>query len=544
MLRRYRFFTLLWLLAVISISSCSSRQTAATLDDVETFIQDDPDSALATIRAIDTTTLTTRSLRAHYALLHAIALDKNWIDTTDVSIVMPAVEYYDRHSNGDRRAKAWYYLGRIQQNARHFDEASISFLRAERFAEHLSDDYFKSLICQAISVLYNETFFFEEALSYSQKSYSYSLNCSDTLGANASLYRIAMDLHNLEKYEESDSLYRVLINETKVHANLKASILSNFALNLVTRNEEYEQAVSLFEEVLNSVGSLQKPNYWGAYAYALTHVGRDLRANSLFKQLEALDNDHTLFYKTWKSMADADAGSFETAYHLQKVASDIQMKNVREVLKQSAIKAQKDYLEQDRIETEQKARQKQRVVWGSGILLLLVILLLILYFKRRNEYFIREKEIMLETYKDLTTQHTAVQDQYIQLFQSHFRHIGHIQEMLLYYQAKESDNNLYKELKKAIHKIELDEQSQREFEKLLDDAFDHVMERFRKAFPGKKPRYYQLVSYLFAGFSTTTICTIISHYNKHNIYVEKSRLKQMIIDSASPDKDLFLRMLV
>ena len=70
------------------LSSCASHRTAATLNDVETYIQDRPDSALSTIRAIDTTSLTTRSLRAHYALLHAMALDKNWIDTTDVEVVM------------------------------------------------------------------------------------------------------------------------------------------------------------------------------------------------------------------------------------------------------------------------------------------------------------------------------------------------------------------------------------------------------------------------------------------------------------------------
>lgn len=104
------------LLAIVLMASCASKKTATTLNDIETYIQERPDSALAVIRAIDTTTLSSRSLRAHYSLLHAMALDKNWIDTTDAGIVMPAVEYYDRHPSGIRRAKAWYYLGRIQEN--------------------------------------------------------------------------------------------------------------------------------------------------------------------------------------------------------------------------------------------------------------------------------------------------------------------------------------------------------------------------------------------------------------------------------------------
>lgn len=62
--RHIHFFALI--LALALLNSCASRQAAATLNDVETYIQARPDSALATIRAIDTTTLTTRSLRAHY----------------------------------------------------------------------------------------------------------------------------------------------------------------------------------------------------------------------------------------------------------------------------------------------------------------------------------------------------------------------------------------------------------------------------------------------------------------------------------------------
>ena len=60
-------------LAAFLLASCACRQTAATLNDVGTYIKERPDSALAIIHAIDTTTLTTPKLRAHYALLHAWA---------------------------------------------------------------------------------------------------------------------------------------------------------------------------------------------------------------------------------------------------------------------------------------------------------------------------------------------------------------------------------------------------------------------------------------------------------------------------------------
>ena len=39
-------------LAILLLASCASRKTAAILNDVETYIQARPDSALATIRAM------------------------------------------------------------------------------------------------------------------------------------------------------------------------------------------------------------------------------------------------------------------------------------------------------------------------------------------------------------------------------------------------------------------------------------------------------------------------------------------------------------
>lgn len=113
-MRHCHFLTYFTLLISISIVvACTSKQTSSKLDCIASLIQEHPDSALTTIRAFDTSALNTRSLRAYYSLLYAMALDKNWIDTTDEAVIAPAVGYYNKHHDPERRAKAWYYLGRI-----------------------------------------------------------------------------------------------------------------------------------------------------------------------------------------------------------------------------------------------------------------------------------------------------------------------------------------------------------------------------------------------------------------------------------------------
>ena len=529
---------------VLVLFGCGHR-TAVILDDVETYIQERPDSALATLRAIDTTTLTTKKLQAHYALLHAMALDKNWIDTTDVNVVMPAVRYYDRHPSGDRRAKAWYYLGRIQQNGMDYPAASISLLKAERYAENASDNDFRSLVYLSISTVYGQTHLHEEALDYAERAYKLFLQACDTINANAALFTMAQDLNNVGRYEESDSLYRLLIEKKEVHPNLNNSMKCGYGLLLVSYREDFEKAVSIFEEVIESGGSLKQMNYWGAYAYALARTGNQTKSDQLFRQIESKSRPNTLSYPYWKSKADAYAGDYASAYRHQKNASEIQEWNVKSVLKQSVIKAQKEFLEEMNLESERTAR-RQRLIGGIAIAgLMVIIFLLALFFKHRSNRSAQERESLLEAYDALTSQaeeeKAMVRNQYIHLCQSYFSHFGGINEVL--YKAKDTDNKLFKDLKQALQDVGMDNKNAGEFEKLLDESFDNVMTHFREAFPKRKPRFYQLVGFLFAGFATSTICIIIPEYKKENIHVERFRLKKMIRESDSPYKEQFLNLL-
>jgi tetratricopeptide (TPR) repeat protein len=530
---------------VLVLFGCGHR-TAVILDDVETYIQERPDSALATLRAIDTTTLTTKKLQAHYALLHAMALDKNWIDTTDVNVVMPAVRYYDRHPSGDRRAKAWYYLGRIQQNGMDYPAASISLLKAERYAEASIDTSFKVILYLSMGTLYGQSHFPEEALCYSEKAYSLSQATGDTMNANASLFAMAIDLHNVGRYAESDSLYRLLINGDQLDFHLRPTLLCNYALSCVTQKEDYEQAVRLFEEVIGSIGALPKRNYWGAYAYSLERIGKKDQADRLFRKLETKNKDIALSYAHWKSLADAYSEDYPSAYQMLQDAYSIQNDNVKKAFRQSAIKAQKDFLEEMSQESETTARRRLFLAGSAIVGLIIILILIVFFFIRRSRKSAQEKESILEAYNALTSQaeeeKAMVRNQYIHLFKSHFGHLGRMNELLNNFD-RNSNDNLYLELKKTIQRIGQDEKSQQLFENMLDDSFDGLMTHFRESFPGKKRRYYQLVSYLFAGFGTATIVSIIPSYNPHNVHVEKSRLKQMIRASDSPYKALFLRLL-
>ena len=78
----------------ILLYSCDVYDVQHKLYDVESYIMERPDSALVVLDSMDRSCLTSDRLRAHHALLHAMALDKNFIDVTDDSIASVAVEYF------------------------------------------------------------------------------------------------------------------------------------------------------------------------------------------------------------------------------------------------------------------------------------------------------------------------------------------------------------------------------------------------------------------------------------------------------------------
>ena len=88
-------------LCLLSLFSCTFRNVNNTLSDIESYIMERPDSALVMLESIDRGNLGTARIKAHHALLYAMALDKNYIDVTEDSIAKVATEYYLKH--GPRR---------------------------------------------------------------------------------------------------------------------------------------------------------------------------------------------------------------------------------------------------------------------------------------------------------------------------------------------------------------------------------------------------------------------------------------------------------
>lgn len=105
----YRFIAAV--LAAMTIVSCNDARKSETyrlLEDVDSYIEARPDSALAVLEGIDVEDLGSREEKAKYALLMSMALDKNYIDRTDFEVLQPAIDYYETHGSATDKLRTLY----------------------------------------------------------------------------------------------------------------------------------------------------------------------------------------------------------------------------------------------------------------------------------------------------------------------------------------------------------------------------------------------------------------------------------------------------
>lgn len=221
-----------------------------TLAQAEMVIQSDPGKSLEIIESIDGNELSGSHDRALYSLLYSQALDKNYIDLTTDSIITTAVAYYSERNNHLRRAQAYYYLGRVQYNAREMEPAMESFLEAKESAVK-SEDYllsgqiysilgklhYEQLLLIEAHDLYKEAavWFFKAAQAKrAANALSYAGKCSYMLGKDSAAIALLNDA--IAIYQKQGCTLETVLNICSI-----ADIMIN--------GNEVDKALELLENV-------------------------------------------------------------------------------------------------------------------------------------------------------------------------------------------------------------------------------------------------------------------------------------------------------
>ena len=207
----WRILPILLISSILSIAGCRDASSVSRrLDAADSLMELRPGSSLIILDSIRTSDLNERGLKARYALLKSMALDKNYVDTTTFDVLQPAIDYYLKNGTPDEKLRTYYYQGRIYQNMNEQDSALRSFMRGLDIADACKDSLTIARMLVAQAAVYvgfydfnasSECYLRAAAIWGSKHNKPYEFDCLTS----------ALDGMNiLSDKERADSLIKVL----------------------------------------------------------------------------------------------------------------------------------------------------------------------------------------------------------------------------------------------------------------------------------------------------------------------------------------------
>lgn len=451
--------------------ACTSLDIRRTLNDVESYIMERPDSALTVLDAIDRTLLSSDRNRAHHALLHAMALDKNFIDVSDDSIAQISVDYYSRRGSDRHYARSLYYLGVAYYYQGAYDKAILELTKAERVAMQCDSLYWgmtKSFQARAYDRTYNN----KEELNCLLDAYRIYDEIGDVYKKQSVHLRMANLYSAISNYDKSEIMFKDIIESPTADSLIKSYALCGYAFMNVVRSE-LDLALGVYETILNEAPDIMtQQDYW-AYAYALSASGREEDADKLICNFDSETSD-ALY---WQYRIQKKKGNIDKALRFLENSNLNDNEIIEECLSQSLSLAQRNYYESQCELAEYKASSRAKTVIiilaVSALLIILIVFFALRSIRLQNEekerYLQYAAEIRLQLQKAKSEDYPSLKKRYLDLYKTRFETIGAIYEQCSLSTGMENAEHLiYEKVQSMVSDFRNEISDTEEFEAMLN----------------------------------------------------------------------------
>ena len=526
---------LLTLVAALLFVACRTDNTSIQLlNQAEAMMNAAPDTALALLDSIDSHRLG-RADNARYALLRSQALDKNFIDITNDSLISIAVDYYAHSHNEPYKMLAHYYYGRILFNAGDYAHSIIELLKAEKVAISLDDMYRLGLIYSDISNIYDNIYWGEGAIEYAQKSFEAYSKTNLDIHLMYSLLNLGIKFFNYYDYDASEEIFNTLLSKALAQND---STMCVEALTMLASThwaqKDYDKTIDTYEKAIeydSERNIISAPHYSRlSCAYTLTGMPDDaLKSAHIASQKDTSEVWGLYLY-------NEKYGNPKEALHYLNIVVSQQNEILDNITTQSILKSVENY------NLMEEKLYKQTHLYERALLIIIIITIII-------AAIIRIKIVNADIEKSIALTHNLkntlfVKDKYIEALQSDVNELFSGQfEMLnklcaIYYEGNDEKKNIYttyNSIKSTIKNISSDKQTISQLEMLANKHLNNIMTNFRSNYPNLSNDDNQLFLYLVMGFSPQAI-SIILNIDIKKVYNRKSSLKRKVCNVT--DKDI------
>ena len=524
-----------------SLLACQS-EVQRQLDLADSLLEEHPDSSLAIVSQINTDHLKRDRDKAYYALVKSAALDKNYIDTPDDSLINIAVAYYSRHGDSYARMRAWYYQGIVRINAKHYTTAVVSLEKAEREAEYLKNLRFIGLINRNIGTIFNANNNFESAINYSEKALSAFEDNHDDIYAEYMKYSLAICHLNNRDFSQARLLLRDIIDHSP-YSQLVSQARLNYARALLSTKDSLSVALEIYRTEPKSLFYYMD---YGYYAYALSALGqRDSAARWMhYGRKSTHTRVSRLTLESLLAQIDVMNGHYYEAYQKISDVMSAQDSLTKVLLQQSLANAQRDYYQQE-MALQDSNIQKRRIIGGTGgVIMLLLFVIITLFYREQRK---RKDAIIKEQMANLAIMQKNAQVDKRSLvgfwFLEKLARLCGLSDKYYTSENLPEKEEALRQFKKGVHELKHSEQWFSELEANLNKYCFGIMEKLEAQVPQIKGENKTIIALFFADIPDAIIQLLMGRLSPGSIRTLRSRLRKEIKDYNPPDKDLFLDML-
>ena len=359
-----------------------------TLADVESYIEERPDSALVVLEKIDVSELSGKEERAKHALLYSMALDKNYIDKTDFEVLQPAIDYYKDNGTATDKLRTYYYQGRIYHNRGNEAAAMESYVKAINIGESSDDILTKARLYVAQGNIYNSLMRWDNAINANLQAaeYFYQMDKINSY-VNCILKACNGYIHN----DDCANAQRILdkcSNYIGEVSNEKLSLYYAAQLTLQIKTGDSRNILTTIDEYFVSV-PITKRDYL-AIANAYIAIGENNKALDILEDRDYSSNisKDMKYYATLVAIYE-NLHYYQLAHEANKKFYELHDAYVNSIFEQDTQFVEQEYALT--LQHKQEKENKYRVIIIS-IILISILTVIVIYIRGKLKYRIIQQE--------------------------------------------------------------------------------------------------------------------------------------------------------
>lgn len=233
------------------ITSCEKQSDIRVLfQEIEVLMPQQPDSALSLLKGVNDISSLSKADQAHYHLLRTEAEDKTYTPHTTDSLIRIAAYYYEAEDDARLKTKAWYYMGRVNQDMKNGLKAQEYYLKALDRGKYLTDYALLGRIYNNVGMLYTYQSVYEKAIPFQKKAFDYLQKTGDSTAQSFVLRDLARNYTMLDMTDSAIAYYEKAMLYADVE---KCPFIYSELGSLYVKKGQYQRAHDFIQQTLQQV---------------------------------------------------------------------------------------------------------------------------------------------------------------------------------------------------------------------------------------------------------------------------------------------------